>query len=891
MAPTASVLSSTLHSITLTKIRELSKLRHKYESQKATLLAKANEVPASDIQGRIAVLLAGVRDLLPPNDDSSGYLNLEKIELCTEQSKYDASIPEDMLRGFEERLRGKLDVQSRRLAMADLYSKMLQEWINPSPGHESESSITASADGEAEDGDSFEVVERQKQRLQELCDKFEAVVFQPLETDEVEIDNYLHELCSGDECWKALEFLRKDIRKFGEKFLERVQPFDIPTLTWCISGLLAEDLLSDEKQATLQDFLRNDVVLKEIADVLNMRFADLENWDWDEGESGIPVMPRQQLNGKYRIWMDEDVLQAILTHYIGIEWCIQVRSKLVDFVKEKGVWDWDSGEKWSQAEIDRRLYYHGSAATPSNAVVKQRKEDYLEKFFLSQLPASTESFYAGGYDNDNAEDDWAEEAKQKESGNIKQRLLRKLATEALIHQHLHGEAALIQSDMKWFATGISHTTVFAILRFVGVPEPWIAFYKKYLQPTLNLSPAADEHTTRGPRTRVRGLPMAHAAEKLIGEFVLFFMDFAVNHHAGLLLYRLHDDLWLVGEPSKCAKAWETMNTFAKVMGLEFNLAKTGSAYLVTEGHSKDPAIAETLPKGDVVVGFLKFDANTGDWLIEEAQVNAHLQQLQKQLVSCDSVLTWVQTWNSCIGRFFGSTFGEPAFCFGQKHVDSILETHKVMQSELFPESNLTSHLREMVQTRFGVSDLPDGFFYLPELLGGLGIRNPFIPLLLVRDAFEYASVDPHRQFFAFIRREKDAYKNLKQEFDELPAKSKAKRLEDYKDVISSTEKDTFFSYEEFTKGREVHSSALGDLYSKLQLVPHKTSVSASTRVRNSLPVGYRRRGGEDLLWTANVHSAGVLEKCGDLKMVDEGFLPLGVLKMMRAKKVRWQMVL
>src|SRR5579871_2979676 len=123
------------------------------------------------------------------------------------------------------------------------------------------------------------------------------------------------------------------------------------------------------------------------------------------------------------------------------------------------------------------------------------------------------------------------------AGGTKQEILRKIETEALLHQHINRQAALVQSDLKWFATGLSHSTIFAILRFVGFPELWITFYKNYLQPMLNLSPVSDEATPRGPRMRQRGLPMAHAAEKLIGELVLFFMDLAVNHEAESLLYR------------------------------------------------------------------------------------------------------------------------------------------------------------------------------------------------------------------------------------------------------------------------------------------------------------------------------------------------------------------
>lgn len=884
MAPPLSVLSKTLHSITLTKIRELEKVRTKYETRKKSVLEFADKAN-DDQRERINRLLTGIEELLPEIAEER---EIENIARSNDQSKYDASIPEEMLQSFENQLRAKFDIHSRRLSMADLYSQLLQEWI--SQGSDDERVATS----EGEDLDSFHVVERQKQRLQELCDKFEAVVFEPLQTDEIEIDIYLQDLCSGEECLAALLKLRKRIGDWGTSFPKTTHPFDEDTLKWCINGLLAEDLLSDEKQSTLQDFIQNDVVLKEIADVLNMRFANIENWDWDVGQQGIPVMPRQQLNGKYRIWMDEDVLQAILTHYVSIMWCTIVRQNLKDFVQAKGVWKWKSSkQKMSQTESDRYQYYYSRMPNFDNTVAQARIQDYMEKFFLSQLPASTNSFYAGGgYDDDNAE----RGRSKGKSGGTKQELLRKLAAEALLHQHIHGQAALVQSDLKWFATGLPHSTIFAILRFVGFPELWITFYKKYLQPMLNLSPASDGTTPRGPRIRQRGLPMAHAAEKLIGELVLFFMDLTVNHEAESLLYRLHDDLWLVGEPTECAKAWEAMNNFSKVMGLEFNESKTGSAYLTVDGIAKDAKIASTLPKGDVVVGFLKFDEQTGSWLIDSTQVDAHLKQLQNQLQSCDSVLKWIQTWNSCIGRFFGHTFGEPANCFGRKHVVSILETHQRMQAILFTGkdgkvSNLTQHLRAMISSRFGVSDIPDGFFYLPEGLGGLDVRNPFVPLLLVHDkVYE----DPHKKFERFFQEENEDYITAKKVFDELPQKVRQKRLKDYQDVVKAQEADTFFSLAEFTKGREFHSAALGKLYRKLMSVPNELQISTPWEVEDALD-DLRQESNlnypVDVEWIATVHAPDVLKRCGDLRMVDQGYLPLGVLGMMRKKKVTWQMVL
>ena len=158
--------------------------------------------------------------------------------------------------------------------------------------------------------------------------------------------------------------------------------------------------------------------------------------------------------------------------------------------------------------------------------------------------------------------------------------------------------------------------------------------------------------------------MAHSLEKFFGEIVLFFMGVAVNQEAETLLYRLHVDLWVCGEPKKCAEARRSMERFSEVMGLEFNRKKTGSVYLTDDGKDKDEEVALTLPKGGVAIGFLTLDADTGHWIIDQKQVDTHMKQLQKQLAAYTSVLSWVQTWNSCMGRFFGHTFGQPANCFG-----------------------------------------------------------------------------------------------------------------------------------------------------------------------------------------------------------------------------------
>lgn len=149
-------------------------------------------------------------------------------------------------------------------------------------------------------------------------------------------------------------------------------PFDHTVLRRCVNGLLHSDLLSEQKKITLHDFLQDEVVLSEIADVLNMRFVDLEGWGWDV-EGGIPVEPRRQLNGKYQVVMDEDILQSIFLHYISLSWGIHFKEQLKDIISTELVWR--KSHSLPKEEIARRQYYLGTSYT-SQGLAKEREDTY-----------------------------------------------------------------------------------------------------------------------------------------------------------------------------------------------------------------------------------------------------------------------------------------------------------------------------------------------------------------------------------------------------------------------------------------------------------------------------------------------------------------------------------
>lgn len=879
-------LTRTLRSLTRSKIYELEKQRDAYELRKNEALTGADR--CLTLRERVEHLLVSTRKLLPAlNRDA----NISNIEHWVDQARFDSSIPTEKLEGFEKYLRNKLEPHSRKLQLADLYSRLLTEWMNPPSAGKNTETASAEAD------DFLVVEERQKQRLQQLCDQFEAMVFKSHETDPFEIVAFLDALFPGGEQMQLLRNFREKVGRATRSIWEQKDPFTVESLSACIRGIQCEEIVSDEKQETLKHFVNNKVALSEIADVLNMRYADLDNWDWHTGEEGVPVLPRQQLNGKYRIWMDDDILETIFVEHICIKLCKDLKFALTGLVSDNRMFNFVQGHKITKNDRIRRRYY--SKYEPMGSTAQKRRDEYFERFFLAAMPEGEDTLgnRFGGYDDD------LETPGNSAPKSVKQQLLRKVVTETLLERQLNGEAAVIQTDLQWYATSIPHSTVYAFLAYAGFSDRWLNFFRKYLETPLNMDQSFEGHEKLGPRKRRRGIPIAHASEKLIGELILFFMDLAVNKGTGMLLYRLHDDIWLSGEPEKCVKAWDIMQKFAKITGLEFNRHKSGSAYL---GDSIRGEIISRLPEGSVRIGFLMLDTTSGEWVIDHSQVDAHVRQLKTQLDQCSSVIAWIRTWNSCIGRFFKNTFGEPAYCFGRPHIDAILSTYEKMHETIFgttydpAQCTVTGFLRQKIESRFGSADVPDAFFYLPEELGGLGLRNPFISVSLIRKKLDKT---PKELVDDYMSEELSSYENAKRRFAKTTRRDRRALLEQLQpdrafenlNIIAAEEMDRFMTIDEWNKLREEESYCYALLYEKLMNVPTcvgpRTTAVVSDAISDARQDFDLGRLGIETEWILSLYAEELMRDFGGLNLVDKQYLPMGVLDMIKGKKVRWQMVL
>ena len=741
MSASGGVFSTTLQSITTTKLQELAKKQRLYEDQKASLLAAANREIVQT--AKLNVLLDGISGIFAiktgkrkrgdgdneyepvvmHRDDQLETL-LQNLGHFLKQATYDPSISPKLLDDWEKSLARQLDVQSQKYRYATLYGQLVMEWL-------SSEAQTPTGIGLENLGD---IHQQENQARDEGRANWEKLIFEPLETDKAAIFDYLQNLFGGGgtnkQAAKALQALRKRIDEFDPG------QFDESVLRWTIRGLLASDLPSAEKRAVLKDFLTNSVILTEISDVLNLRLASIKTWTWDT--DGLLVEMRRNVNGKYHMYIEEDLLQAIFLQFIGVKFSVFFKKAFTEFSNFEGAWA--SLRKIPPLAKKRREYFLGlQALKPS--VQSKRQGIYKSIYFMSQLqdsefrdsnsldgevevdyiqnsafggqplqaqqqrpqmpmpqmsqmpmqmqqaaPAPMASHFrqesvmkrklgaAPSSDTCPEYDLLPDHEKPGSPMATKQALLHLLSAELLLNTRFHGEFTCARSEFESWNTSLPHSTVFSVLSFFGVSAKWRGLFRNFLECPLKF--LDDDHTTQ-PRIRKRGALGAHVLSTVIGEVILFCLDYAVNQSTdGAQLYRMHDDFWIWSSShDTVVKAWKAITKFSDVMGVTLNKGKSGSVRIV-RGKTEPSDIDPSLPKGDIRWGFLRLHPTSGRFVIDREMVNSHIDSLERQLQDRKSIFDWIQTWNAFAGRFFTSK----RFCSPQYRSYSFL----------FQMSNLTA---------------------------------------------------------------------------------------------------------------------------------------------------------------------------------------------------------
>ncbi|OJD34679.1 reverse transcriptase [Diplodia corticola] len=891
-------VTSTLRHVTDRKLAKLAENRRAFEAQKTAMLSASSK--ADNAAEKVRILIAAFKDnKIAFNEGQSSVKNIERF---LDQVRHDPSVSLTLLAEWKGWLEQSLDVHTDKYNYADLFGRLVTEWIeNPSDAMSqlnSHSSATkedlpeAASASSGDASDSFDVVGREE--MHEQRQTLEQFIFNEPKVDTAALKKYLDDLFVATKKSKRmdktpLERLRDDIGKWkGDISVGE------DTIRWAIKGILKGDLFTGQKREVLVDLKSRPEVIKEMVDVLRMDLDSLKNWEWP---GPVPVLLRRQLNGKYRAYMDEEIHTAILIQVIGAHIAVMLKDAFRNHYYS-GAWVQAPYRAMKRADRQRRHYFLGKDNIQSSDSVRDiRFSEFRDDFFMTQLPSKVNE---GGREYMAEDDDVdSEYGDTKSPVEIKQQLLRLASTEMLINTKLYDEFTILASDFKWFGPSLPHATIFTVLEYFGLKNNWLDFIKKFLAAPLVF-------TQDGPnaeaKIRKNGIPMGHVLADALGEAVLFCLDFAVHRTTGgAVLYRFHDDIWFWGQESTCVKAWQALQEFSSVTGLELNAEKTAAVKIVSPDKQSLAPLHQSLPTGTVRWGFLKLDPNERRWIIDQEQVAVHVQELSRQLKSCNSVFGWIQAWNGYVGRFFSTNFGQPAHCLGREHVNMCIKAFEHIQRSLFAESgagNVVEYLRTTITKRFGNSEaitggrpIPDAFFHFPVELGGLGLLDPFVQLYAMRSQrMRKNTID---ELNLALERERGGYEDAKELFEagDVPVDpSTPKNLEG----------EPFMSLDEYMRFVEQTASELSVAYRRYLEPIEEIHVDESAKVSNAmehLPADRYSTQGMGHRWSSlspywkwiiALYAGETDKRFGGLAICDKGLLPLGLISILRSERVRWQ---
>lgn len=888
-------VTSTLRHVTDRKLAKLAEHQQSFESQKARLLHDCEKEP--NAAEKVRILMSGFKkNGIQYNQGESSVKNIERF---LEQARHDPSVSTTLLNDWRAWLEQNLDMQTDKYNYADLFGRLVTEWIEkPSDAMKELNAHSEEAQDDvretqsrspSDDLDSFDMIGREE--MHEQRKTLEQFIFDEPTIDTATIKKYLDDLLIPVPKARGSQKTPLEQLRYNIGHWDGVITVTEDTIHSAIKGILKADLFTGPKREVLVDLQSRSEVIKEMVDVLRMDLDSLKSWDWP---GPVPVLLRRQLNGKYRAYMDEEIHTAILIHVIGAHLAVMLRNAFHAHFNS-GAWVQAPYRAMTRVDRQRRHYFLGKKNVQAHgqSVRELRRSTFRDDWFMTQMPTTVEEGNREyGDDASDADDN------TKHPLEIKQSLLRLVTTEMLVNTKLYGDFTVFTSDFKWFGPSIPHDTMYTVLEYFNLDKRWLDFIKKFLAAPLVFTqdgPGAE------PKVRKNGIPMGHVLADALGESVLFCLDFAVHRKTGgAVMYRFHDDLWFWGQESTCVKAWQTLQEFTKVTGLQLNEDKTAAAKVVSSEKQALAPLHKSLPRGTIRWGFLKLDTKERRWVIDQEQVVEHIKELKRQLEACRSVFAWVQAWNSYVARFFTTNFGQPASCLGRKHLDMCIETFERIQRSLFTESgaeNVAEHLRGIITERFAGATaiscgrpIPDAFFYFPVELGGLGLLNPFIRLYAMRES---SRKNPAKDLEQALLHEKEAYDEAKESFEagEVPVDETTPK---------NLEGESFMSLDEYMRFSEQTSDQLSVAYSQL-LEPTEEAMVVSTHMVVSamrrLPTGTYNTAGFGVTWgdlkpywrwIVSLYFGETEKRFGGLAICEKGLLPLGLISILRSEKVRWQ---
>ncbi|KAE8218475.1 hypothetical protein CF319_g7662 [Tilletia indica] len=455
---------------------------------------------------------------------------------------------------WSRRLDAQIASVRHQAAHAILFSDALQQWIDTDGKDSAEDDLLGGAKSL---GGTNETVLK------------EAVPFAPEPSGGFNARDFLKRHGATQALLKVLDDSRVETRKFGEDVLNK-------TVTTSEVKVAMESLAADVKQhgqdmcRQLLDESRKPLVLGELSEAFTSTWRTIERWEWPA--SGIAQIPQVHLNGKERMHLQLDIVQAVFLQVVGAKWAghfTQVLHKLHRsdswpvVMELGGVADDDKAVEEMmdhQSELLQRVCTSRAHIQTLNdfcagGLLQEREQSFrssaTEMLTRSNSAGGFAAAYEGSEDVVGAKDNcaWKTGVSAQVPAQTYAQVYQKMQADMqLLRIGAPGsKAAFLHADLRDFGASVPHKVILDVLQFFGLPPQWLAWYGTYLR--IPMRSSTEVHKSQ------RGTPFGLLATAVADELLLVVLDIALACAADVTALRNHDDVWVCNDLPENPLRW------------------------------------------------------------------------------------------------------------------------------------------------------------------------------------------------------------------------------------------------------------------------------------------------------------------------------------------------
>ena len=798
-------ISPPLREVAELRLRELDRLKEKFKTRYGLGVPR---VTNHTLRERVASLVKDVQHYdshLEQDDD------LTTIAEYVKQTGFENLISDARLLKFEEQVLDKLQKQLHRYESTILHLQLMDEAMNVK---QTAKPTISTLEANSHDDEDFEVVDTGPECLQQ---KFEAEAFAAKEINVEALEGYLTEIFDGIGVVGSLScpnFLRSMLYSYAAELLGGDADIEEDDLEWCILNILKNPSISEDRRKTLESYLQNQVALRELVSALNMQ--SVRDWNWVNGDKGLPTTARQDAEDDNHIIIEEDLVDMLYLNCIALGWAEKLKVVLFRLIQLS---EPNKDREISLDDNKEREYFLDPK--PQEPFQEQMNDSQPPCYllptprYLPPPPPHPPHYYGvpcGVY--------------VKASQTLRTKQKKKSTKGPFLTNPPPPPPGICvppppppPQPFEWYPPPDNLTTLDVERRTTYTRE----FFLSRL-PTLDgcrhtVIPV-EEVRAKMIKTLAAELKIRAALDGQVSCSVVEFRSIASSLSHQVILTTLN----VLGVPEV------VVDFFSRFLGA--NLSIGSNEYMssgrvltqtcgVPEGHTMELLLTEAVmvftelavqkktgvylyrlgsrcyfvgteeqnnqaieelrkfsshtklefdivptEPGSLDIGFLNLTGSSVT--INRSEVEAYAIRTKESLSSQTTLYDWIRVWNDTLGTYSAHLFGPLIDGFGKPHLSAVQASYKHIFSIIFGDGNLTSHMKNMLCARSEIArTMPplalEALIFLPHTFGGLGVKNPLITLNLARPI----DVSPHPLIEEYLSSETTYYEGAAANWSKL----------------------------------------------------------------------------------------------------------------------------